>query len=371
MLTGYAPVFTSFEGSVYEMELTRAAIHAFATHVSKLKPEVTGPGNQTFQRMLQYQPNPWSNTSQYLYRLATIYSVQNNAFIAPIYADDMDTLTGYFPLLPQRCEILDVQGIPYIRYTFTNGQHAAEELSRVGMLNQFQYKDDLFGENNQALYPTMQLIQTQNQGIIEGVKNSAGIRFVGKIGQTLKGETLDSIRTKFREDNLSAENNGGIILTDNKIQDLKQIDSTPFVVNAAQMKQIQENVYNYFGCNAAILQNSFDENQWNAYYEGKIEPFAIQLSLAMTNMTFSQREIAYGNEIVFTANRLQYASNNTKISIVQQMFDRGMITMNQGLEIFNMAPVEGGDKRYIRKEYTQVTNLDRVPPDDPGGAANG
>lgn len=74
------------------------------------------------------------------------------------------------------------------------------------------------------------------------------------------------------------------------------------------MRLINENVYNYFGVNEAILQNKFNEEQFNAWYEGKLEPFIVQLGLALTNMTFTDHEIAFGNEIMFSANRLQYAS---------------------------------------------------------------
>lgn len=154
---------------------------------------------------------------------------------------------------------------------------------------------------------------------------------------------------------------------DSKYTDVKQIQSEPFVVNAAQMKMIQENVYNYFGVNSSIMQNSFTEDQWNAFYEGVLEPFALQLSLVMTNMTFTERELSYGNQIIFTANRLQYASNSTKLDIVTQLFDRGFLTHNEGLEIFNMSPIDGGDKHYIRKEYSEVSKLDKGDTDDQQG----
>lgn len=145
---------------------------------------------------------------------------------------------------------------------------------------------------------------------------------------------------------------------DSKYSEVKQIDSKPFIVDAEQMKQIKENVFTYFGTNEDILQNKFTSDKWNAYYEGKIEPFAIQLSLVMTNMTFTQREIAHNNSILFTANRLQYMSNTEKLNTVTQLFDRGFITHNQGLEIFNMAGIgEDGDKRFIRKEYAESNYL--------------
>lgn len=359
LLSGYSPVFTSFEGGLYEMELTRAAIHSFATHCSKFKPEICGSGNQVLERRLQYSPNPFMDTTKFLYRLATIYSVHNNAFILPLYMDDGETVNGYYPLLPQSCEVREVEGVPYLRYRFGSGQTAALELERCGRLTQFQLHSDLFGESNAPLFPTMQLIHTQNQGIIEGVKNSASIRFMAKLATALKSEDIAAERTRFVKENLGTENNGGVMMFDQKYADVKQVTSTPFVVNPAQMKLINESVYNYFGTNEDILQNKFDENRWNGYYEGKLEPFAIQLSLVMTNMTFSGKELAFGNGIMWTANRLQYASSQTKLNIVTQLFDRGFLTQNQGLEIFNMADIgEKGDKHFIRKEYSEVSKLD-------------
>ena len=131
------------------------------------------------------------------------------------------------------------------------------------------------------------------------------------------------------------------------------MQTNQYTVDSAQMAQIKENVFNYFGTNEKILQNNFTSDEWGAYYEGKIEPFAIEASLVHTNMKFTPHEIAFGNDIIFEANRLQYASNKEKLEIVTQLFDRGFISHDQGLEIFNMAGLGAGvgDKRYIRKEY--------------------
>lgn len=357
-LTAYQPVFTSYGGSLYEMELVRSAIHAHATFSAKLKPVVNGSAYAELNKILQYKPNDYTDTFKFIYRVRTILEMENTAFIVPIISDYNDNIVGYYSLLPSRCEILEYQGEEYLRYTFSNGQKAVIELARVGILTKFQYQNDFFGESNSALNPTANLIHTQNQGIIEGVKSSASIRFIGRLANTYKPELIEEQRKNFRESNLSADNNGGIIIVDNKFAELKQIDSKPYTVDSAQMKLIQNNVFTYFNINEKIIQNSYNEDEWNAYYEGAIEPFAIQLSLVLTNMTFTSQEIKRGNEIMFTANRLQYASNKTKLSIVTQLFDRGFLTHNQGLEIFNMSPIEDGDKHYIRREYAEVGKLD-------------
>lgn len=338
------------------MELTRAAIHAQASLCSKLKPEITGTAYKHLERKLQYKPNPFQDTAGFLYRLSTILDVRNNAFIVPI-EDELGCITGYYPVMPENCEVLEYEGAPYLRYTFSNGQRAAIEFEKVGILNKFQYRDDFFGEDNAALKPTMQLIHTQNQGIINGVKNSASIRFLAKIANMIKPEDISAERKRFTEENLSADNQSGMIIYDNKFSDLKQIDSKPFTVNALQMSQIKENVFQYFGTNENILQNKFSEDEWNAYYEGRVEPFAIRLSLVMSNMTFSERQLGFGNAITWTANRLQYASNQTKLNISTQLFDRGLLNRNGVMDIWNMAHVEGGEEYWIRKEYAKVSEI--------------
>ena len=364
-LNAYTPVFSTYNGGIYEMELTRAAIHSFASHCSKLKPEIQGNAYRNLEKTLQFKPNPYMDTTKFLYRLATILSVDTTAFIIPLHAGDYETLIGYYPLLPQRCEIVQVGGEPWLRYTFQNGQKAAIELSKVGILTQYQYKDDFFGGGNAPLNPTMQLLDTQKQGMEEGIKQSAMIRFMAKLGQTLRPEDIKKERDRFSADNLSSDNQTGVMMFDAKYSDVKQIDSKPFVIDAEQMKLIQTNVYNYFGTNENILQNKYSEEEFNAFYEGKIETFALQLGLVMSNMTFTQKELAFNNQILFTSNRLQYASNKTKLELSTQMFDRGILSRDEIREIWQMKPLED-DRRFIRLEYTDVNNLGKVQVIDGG-----
>ena len=357
-LTAYTASFTTYDGGIYEMEITRAAIDRYATFCSKLKPEIQGNAYKNLEKVLQFKPNPWQTTSQFLYRLATILKVNTTAFIVPLYAEDQETIVGFYPLLPTQTEVIQYGGEPWLRYRFANGQTAAIEYSRVGVMTRFQYKNDLFGDGNSALNPTMNLLDIQKQGIVNGIEQSATIRFLARISQIMSPGDLAKERAQFSKENLSNENTSGVLLFDQKYADVKQIESKAIFLDAEQMKIIQDNVFNYFGTNEEILQNKYDENIWNAYYEGEIEPFAIQLSLVLTNMLYTQKEIAFNNTVMFTANRLQYASNQTKLAVSQQLFDRGILTRNQIMDIWNMAHVPDGDKTYIRKEYTEISLLD-------------
>ena len=351
MLNGYTPRFTSWQGGVYESELIRSAINARATHVSKLKVEMMGSARPKLQSKLKHAPNQFHTWSQFLYRLSTILDVHNTAFIVPIF-DEYGEPSGIYAPLPTNCEVVQYGETPYLRYRFRWGEYAAIELEYCGIMTKYQYRHDFFGETNRALFPTMELIHMQNQGIEEGVKSAATYRFMAKVTNFTKAEDLELERKRFTSKNFGRENeSGGLLLFPNTYQDIKQIESKPFVIDDKQMQQIKDNVYEYFGVNEDILTNKAYGDAWSAYYEGAIEPFAIQFSDVMTKMLFTLREQTEGNKVMATANRLQYMSNNDKLNVSAQLLDRGIISINDAREIWNMPPVEGGDERIIRGEY--------------------
>lgn len=359
MLTAYSPTYSSREGGLYEMSLTRAAIDAYARHCGKLKPRVTGSARRDLENMLLFQPNDMMDTYTFLYKLATIVKVENTAFIIPIL-DSTQRIIGYYPQRSIGTEVKVINGKQYLIYPKGGSQKLDSiEFSRVGVVRNHVYRSDLYGEGT-ALGTTMDMLHTQDQGIINGIKNSANIRFLARLSNVLTDKMLKDERERFRAENLASENNGGVAIFDAKYSDVKPIESKQMLVDDKQQELINKNVYNYLGVNEDILQNKFNETTWDAWYEGAIETFAIQVSLVMTNMTFTPREKANGNSIMLEANRLQYASNQTKIAIVTQLFDRGFISQNEGLEVFNMAPVDDGDKRYIRREYVEVDKLGDV-----------
>ena len=367
MLDGYTPVFTSHDGGVYEMELTRACIHAFANHCSKAQPKVTGPDSKGIQTILDGKLNIFHTCAQFIYKAATIYETQNTCFIAPIL-DKYDQIAGYYPVVPNTTELREKDGEPFLVYTFGNGQKAAIEMSRVGVVSKFLYTNDLVGEDNSALEPTLQLMSAQKQGIAEGIKNSASFRFIAQASNFAKGKDLRKDRDDWVEENMGA-GSGGLALFPNTWSNIQQVQSTAKVVDPEQMKLIDGRAFNYFGCNEKILRNEATGDDWSAYYEGKIEPFLLQLAQAMTEMSYSAAEKARKNGIAWSSNRMQYMTNADKLQVSSQMFDRGILSTNDVMDIWALPHVEGGDKRYIRKEYIEVSQLDKAnqpqPPDDP------
>lgn len=365
MLNGYTPRFTSYSGELYENDQVRAAINARATHVSKLKVELHGSARPALRAKMQHAPNQWQTWSQFLYRLSTLLDIYNTAFIVPVY-DVYGEPSGIYAPLPKRCEVVQYNGVPYLRYEFAWGEHASIELDYCGIMTKFQHTNDFFGETNRALLPTMDLIAIQKQGIEEGVKSAATYRFMARVNNFTKAEDLAKERRRFTEENFSRDaKGGGLLLFPNTYTDIKQVDVKPWVVDAEQKKQIDDNVNRYFGVNEDILTNKAYGDAWSAFYEGVVEAWAIQFSEVMTKMLYTLREQSAGNFVSATSNRLQYMSNADKLAVSAQMLDRGIFSLNDVREIWNLPPVDGGDTRIIRGEYYSV---DEKVPD--GGTAD-
>ena len=364
MLNGYEPHFSNFNGGVYEAEEIRIAINARATHISKLRVEVKGAAKPSMQRKLKSGPNRFQTWSQFLYRLSTILDIHNTAFIVPIY-DEYGEVSGIYAPLPTRCEIVQYGGKPYLRYEFSFGQKAAIEMESCGVMTKFQYKSDFFGETNASLHTTIDLIHIQDQGIKEGVKSAATYRFMAQLGNFAKAEDLAKERKRFTAENFARDaEGGGLLLFPSTYTNIKQVDVKPWIVDADQAKMIRESVHQHFMVNDDILTGQAYGDKWAAFYESVIETFAIQFSEVMTRMLFTLREQAQGNLVMATANRLQYMSNADKLNVSSQLLDRGILSLNDVREIWNLPPVEDGDRRIIRGEYYDTN--DKI-----GGENNG
>lgn len=361
MLNGYTPSFTSFNGGLYEMEMIRSAIHAKARLMAKLKPEIVGSKYRSLEKTLQFKPNEFQSTYQFLYRVATILEVTTTCFIIPLYDAYQETIQGFYPINPQLCEMVigDDKKL-YVRYTMSHGIKATLEYNKVGVIYKHAFKEKYFGDGTNALNPTINLLDIQTQGMMEAVKSSASIRFMGKLASTMRSEDIAKERERFTRENLSADNRTGLMLFDQKYQEIKQVESKPFVIDEKQMNAIKNNVYSYFGVSEKIIQSDFTEEEYNAFYEAEIETFALQLGQTLTNLLFTKTELAYGNEVMFTANRLQYASNKTKMDLVNSALDRGFLNVNEAREIFQMPPIDGGDVYRIRLDYVETNNLNEV-----------
>ena len=359
MLEGYTPAWTTWRGSVYESELIRASLDAWGRHAGKLKPNLKGSAAEELQNRLKVKPNRFREWSQFLYQTATVLGVRNNVFLVKT-RDDFGNQTGIINIIPDSWELVEYQGEPWIRFMLPNNKRRAERLSETGILVRMQYKNELFGESNEALKPVMDLITIQRQGISEGIKNGNSYRFWAQSDNWASDEDLSSEMERFNKFTFGNKKAaGGVLIFPNTYTNIQQMKHEGFTVDKEQQEHIKANVFDYFCVNEDILQNKAFGDAWLAFYEGFVEWFAIQLGEVISGMLFTDRERAsYNNELFFSSNRLQYMSNSDKLNAVTQLGDRGLATRNELREILNLPPLAGevGNQIPARGEYYDVTN---------------
>ena len=374
LLEGYTPTFHTWNGSIFESDLIRAALDAHGKHAAKLKVNIRGSAKENLQNRLKIMPNPFQTWSQFLYREAVILYARNTAFIVPVKGEYGET-NGVIGIVPESWELVEYQGAPYIRFRLKNNKKAAVNLYECGILTRYQYENELFGASNAAMKPVLDLIEMQRQGITEGIKNGASFRFSAQSDNWATDEDLAAEMERFNKFTVGNKKaGGGTILFPNTYKNIQQLKQDGYKIDADQMKLIKENVFDYFAVNEDIIQNKSFGDQWLAFYEGAVEWFAIQLSEVLTRMLYTERERQFGNEVFFSSNRLQYMSNADKLNAVSQLADRGLATRNELREILNMPPLDEpfGDQIPARGEYYDVTNPpeDKQSGDNDGGGNN-
>lgn len=352
LLNGQTVAFTAWNGNAYANDIARGAIDSIARNISKLKGrhivvygDVRKPGTDTrLNRILQVQPNQYMNASDLLYKLATHYYLFNNAF-AYIDKDERGNVVAVYPITCTNADFLsDTNGEMFVQFRFKNGNTVILPYADIVHLRRNYNSDELLGDDNGALYPALELAHTQNQGIVNGIKNGATIRGMLKYSNVLAPEVLKADKERFISDYLDVSNNGGIIATDNKAEYVP-LENKPVNIDADQMKATATKIYDYLGISEKIVNSTYNEDEWGAFYESVIEPFAILLSLEFTRKIFNAREQAYGNQIVFDSGRVIYSNNQTRLNMIKELVPYGLLTVNEAREILNLAPVEDGDKR--------------------------
>lgn len=352
LLSSSTSVFTPWSGDAYNNDIYRAAVDAIArnaaklkgTHIIKYADRNETANNSKINRLLQVQPNPYMSAFDMLYKMVMHYFLYNNAF-AYLQKDERGQLEGIYPLRALHVDFLaDPNNELYCKFLFANSREVILPYVDIIHLRRNFNNNDLLGDPNTALAPALELAHTQNEGYMNGIKSSANIRGILKFTQIMAPEKLKEEKERFIKDYLSIANDGGIVATDQKMEYVP-IDITPVIIDEKQIQAIKTKIYDYLGVSEAIVNSSYTEDEWAAFYESTLEPIAVQMSLEFTRKLFNEREQAFGNTIIFESGRLQFSSNKTKIRLIAQLVPYGLLTINQALEILNLPGVKDGDKR--------------------------
>ena len=366
LVTARGNGFYSWGGNLYQSDIIRSCIRPFYRAIGKLSAthvRGTGPEMKVFpdayMRMLLEEPNPYMSGQVLQEKLAAQFALNNNAF-AYVNRDGNGYAMEIYPIPAVGVEaIYDAHGLLFLRFTMLNGKTVTFDYADVIHIRQDYYNNDVFGEsNNEVLTQLMEIVTTTDQGIVKAIKNSSVIKWLLKFKSALRPEDIQKQTKQFVDNFLKIDteseesSTAGAAGTDTKA-DVEQVKPTDFVPASSQMEKTVERIYNFFGTNEKIIQSKFNEDEWNAYYESVIEPFAKQYSGELTRKLFSRRERSMGNKIVCAGNSLQYASMLTKLNLFQ-MVDRGALKPNEWREVMNMGPIEGGDEPIRRLDTAKV-----------------
>jgi len=343
--------FGGFGNNIYDSDDVRTAIRALSEHTSKANPR---SNDKRLERLLELNPNKYMNGKDFLAKTRNLLEVKNTAFIF-IERDDKNQVIGFYPVPYLSYTAVENRDRLYIQFTF-NGD-AVNRLTvpweDLAVLRKDFLYSDIGGENNMPILGTLDVIATMDQGLKNAVKSTANLRGILKSTKAmLSPEDIKKQKDQFVADYMNINNDGGIASLD-ATQEFKEINLKPTTATAEEQTAYRERVYRYYGVNEKIIKSSYTESEYDAFYESRIEPFLVALSLELTRKIFTEREIAFGNQIWFESNRLLYASASTKISMVA-LVDRGLMTPNEYRQLFNMAPYEGGDEFVLRLDTAKT-----------------
>lgn len=351
MLNGYQATFTNFNGKLYETDQVRVCIDAIARNGAKLSPKHIRAKTREFknlngsiQRLISEQPNEIDNAYSFYYKVISQLYLDNNAFVY-IQRDISGTPIGLYPIKSDSYTLLEYNGEIYIKFKFRGGKiYSASLKDDVIHLKRFYCQNDIVGGDTIAITKLMSFRHILNEGIVNAIKTSQSIKGILKTTKAmLKPEDVKKIRDQFVADFITDADGSSIAGLD-ALTDFKPIQLNPTTASDSQINAVDTQIKNYFGVSDKIIQSTYNEDEWNAFYESVLEGIALQMSLEFTNKLFTITERFHGNKIIFEANRLQYASNKTKIDVIKNLAPMGALTINEMREIMNMSPVEDGDR---------------------------
>lgn len=348
MLNGFNPYFSTMSENIYDSKVARTCIDRIATHCAKLIPKhiqnnLSRQINGDINFLLQHRPNPLMSTYDFIYKTISMLYTDSNAFIYIQKGkgeDGKQYIKAFYPVLASTYELLQGEdNRTYLQFQFINGQMYTIPYLDLIHLRLFYNKNDVYGTSNRILRTDLETAQTTSEGIKNAIRTSNNLKGILKFTNSmLKPKDIKENQEQFVKDYLSMSNTSGIATLDAKAE-FQPLDLKPITLDKAQMEQVNYNIYDYFGISESIVRNKFTPTEWNAFFEGVIEPRAIQMGYEFTNKIFSDEAIREGHKIVFTANRLQYAELGDKIKMFQQVLPYGMLTVDEAREILDLAPM--------------------------------
>ena len=354
---------SSFNGDIYNDATIRSCIHAIATNCAKLKPQhrkAKTVVNDSLNRMLWLRPNQYMNSFDFVYKIVTQLLCCNNAFVY-IHRDGFGNIVGFYPINFSNIRLLDYQGETFVEFSFMSNKKVCLPYEDLIHIRRHFNENDMFGSaQRETLQAPLDVLNAINQGIINSIKLSAGLRGLLQFKSVTPQPKQKQIKDEFVNSYMNINNSDGFATLD-PTTEFKEIKVEPKTADDKQTSIARENVYRFFNISENIITSKYNEEEYNAFYSSVIEPIAIQLSLEFTYKVFSDKEIGHGNEIIFSAERMTFASNATKADVISKLMPLGIYSINQACEIMEMPKIDDdfADKHLMSLNYVDIKQANK------------
>ncbi len=373
LVNGYEAVFTNYDGQIYDNPTVRACIDTIARNAAKLNPKHIRSTDKNYKilnediyRIIAEQPNEIMNAYDFYYKIFSELYLNNNVFVY-IMRDENLKVIGLYPILFNQADFVEYQNQIYVKFRFGTGKIRTVAYNDLIHLRRFFCKNDILGGSNLPVISALSFQHILKEGIINAIKITMSIKgYLKSTKSMLSPKDAKKLRDNFIKDFVSDDNSSGIGALD-ATTDFKEVNLDPTVASDAQMTDNKNEILDYFNLNENIIQSKYSEEEWNAFYESVLEPLGIQIGMEFTNKIFTYGERYHGNKIIFEANRLQYASNKTKIEVARYL--NNYLYIDEIREILNLAPLPNGEGQKLMQDLNHINS--NIADDYQGGGNNG
>lgn len=355
------PYYTNGSGNIYDIALARACIHTIATHCAKLQPKYMLDGefqkNSKLQFLLGTRPNPYMSTYDFIYKVVSMLYSSNNAFVY-CHSDETGKIVGLFPIPYKNLELLEAKDLFFAKFCCNNMEFVIPYDEIIHLRRHFNEDDFTGSQQSAVLQPTIKLNDSVVESIVNGVRSSNKLQGILKASALVQEDELKAKKQEFVDNYLSIENAGGIAVLDNKF-DFQQVKLEPIVIDDKQMNAVSNDLFRYYGISENLVQSKYDEKEYNAFFNSVVETFAIQFSQELTSKLLTDKEIQVGGKIILSAERMGFASMDTRVKAVQTLMPLGVLSINESRKIMELSEIENGERHLVSLNFVDLEKANK------------
>lgn len=367
-MSGALPIYSSFGDFIYASDIVVQSIRCKANEFKKLNPRhirykdggMETVEDSTIARVLK-RPNEYMTTADFLEKITILLELNKNVYIYPTYymtnAGER-YYTGLYPLKPSSVAYLqDESGKLFIQFTFASGYEVTIPHDSVIHWRKDYGVNDYFGgsmfggNDDEGLLKMLQRYDRLTQSIGNAIDASYAVNGIIKYGTYLDDEKYEAARAEFEAK--LAQNKSGFLFLDNAY-DFTHIPRDGKIVDQTTLDFFYKTILRANGTSLPILNGDYTKAQKEAYYEHAIEADIKSLGQAMSKALFTDRETAYGNEIVFYPNRINFMSMENKLAALKVGLPAGIFTKDEARELIGYAPLPNGQGQVIPQGYNAL-----------------